>query len=74
MKINDKNKQLLKLGSHIRAARSKTQMSQEKLALDSGIDRSYISRLERGLANTTYLALQNIATALCVPLSEILPS
>lgn len=74
MKSEKRDKQLLKLAAALRAARIKTSMSQEKLALESGLDRSYISRLERGIANPTYLALQNIARALGIPLSEILHS
>jgi transcriptional regulator with XRE-family HTH domain len=74
MHTNNKDKQLLKLAADLKAARNKTSMSQEKLALESGLDRSYISRLERGIANPTYIALQSIAKALKTPLSEILRS
>jgi transcriptional regulator with XRE-family HTH domain len=74
MHSKDKDKQLLKLAASLKAARSKTTMSQEALALECSLDRSYISRLERGIANPTYLALQNIAKALDIPLSEILSS
>jgi transcriptional regulator with XRE-family HTH domain len=74
MYTKNKDKELLKLAADLKAARNTTTMSQEKLALDSGLDRSYISRLERGIANPTYLALQNIAKALDIPLSEILRS
>ena len=74
MNIANKDKQLLKLAADIKSARSKTTMSQETLALECDLDRSYISRLERGIANPTYLALQSIAKALGIPLSEILRS
>ncbi len=74
MNTQNKDKQLLKLAADLQAARSKTSMSQERLALESGLDRSYISRLERGIANPTYLALQSIAKALHIPLSDILSS
>ncbi|MDA8852799.1 helix-turn-helix domain-containing protein [bacterium] len=74
MNTKNKNKQLLQLAADLKAARNITSMSQEKLALESGLDRSYISRLERGIANPTYLALQSIAKALGTPLSSILRS
>jgi len=74
MPKKNKDKQLLKLAADLKTARSKTSMSQEGLALASGLDRSYISRLERGIANPTYLALQSIAKALDAPLSDILSS
>jgi len=74
MEKKNKDKQLLKLAANLQTARKQTSMSQEKLAMESGLDRSYISRLERGIANPTYLALQSIAKALDIPLSDILRS
>jgi len=39
-------------------------MSQEKLALDADVDRSYVGRLERGQENPTVEVLERLATAL----------
>lgn len=39
-------------------------MSQEALALETGIERSYISRLERGLSQPSLLALLKLAKGL----------
>ena len=39
-------------------------LSQENLAVDAGIDRSYVSRLERGLENPTVGILEQLADAL----------
>jgi transcriptional regulator with XRE-family HTH domain len=39
-------------------------LSQENLAIDAGIDRTYVSRLERGLENPTVRILDQIAQAL----------
>ena len=39
-------------------------LSQETLAVDAGIDRTYVSRLERGLENPTIGVLARIAVAL----------
>ena len=39
-------------------------LSQENLAVDAGIDRTYVSRLERGLENPTVGILDQLAQAL----------
>jgi transcriptional regulator with XRE-family HTH domain len=39
-------------------------MSQEELALEAGMKRSYVSELERGLRNPTVRALGRLADAL----------
>jgi transcriptional regulator with XRE-family HTH domain len=39
-------------------------ISQENLAVDAGIDRTYVSRLERGLENPTVGLLEQLAKAL----------
>ena len=39
-------------------------LSQENLAVDAGIDRTYVSRLERGLENPTVVLLEQLAVAL----------
>ena len=39
-------------------------MSQEELALEAGMKRSYVSELERGLRNPTVRALGRLAIAL----------
>ncbi|WP_228127763.1 MULTISPECIES: helix-turn-helix domain-containing protein [Acinetobacter] len=48
-------------------------MTQEALALQCGIDRSYIGRIERGEVNLTVEKLYEIATALEVDMKELLP-
>ena len=71
----DMNKDQLKaLGAKIKEVRrQQPNLSQEQLALVANVDRSFISRLERGIANPSYLMLLQIATALKKPLKEILP-
>lgn len=49
---------------NIRRLRVKRQVSQEALAVDAGIDRTYVSRLERGLENPTVRILEKLAAAL----------
>jgi len=45
-------------------------ISQENLAVDAGIDRTYVSRLERCLENPTVLVLERLATALGVDIVD----
>jgi transcriptional regulator with XRE-family HTH domain len=45
-------------------------VSQENLAVDAGIDRTYVSRLERGLENPTVVVLERLAEALNAPIVE----
>lgn len=52
------------LGQRIRAARRDLGMSQERLAHESGLDRSYVGRVERGEHNLTFVSLVKIARAL----------
>lgn len=60
-------------GEKIRAVRAAKGMSQDKLAVKSGIDRSYIGRIDRGEVNITLEKLYILATALeCAP-EELLP-
>ena len=46
-------------------------VSQESFAVDAGIDRTYVSRLERGLENPTVGVLEQIAVALRVEITEL---
>ena len=52
------------LGREIREARVLAGISQEDLALMANIDRSYVSQLERGIANPSLLILHRLAKVL----------
>jgi transcriptional regulator with XRE-family HTH domain len=52
------------LGQRIRAARRELGMSQERLAHEAGLDRSYVGRVERGEHNLTFVSLVKIGRAL----------
>jgi transcriptional regulator with XRE-family HTH domain len=56
--------ELQELGRRIRAARIALGFSQEELAYESDIDRSYIGGVERGERNITFNVLCKIASAL----------
>ena len=47
----------LAFGEALRRARKRARFSQEKLALDSGLDRTFVSALERGVRQPTLNSL-----------------
>jgi len=59
------------LSTNIKRIRLEQGISQEKLALKANIDRSYMSELERCLANPSIEALLKIANALEVHPSDL---
>jgi transcriptional regulator with XRE-family HTH domain len=60
------------LSSNIKRLRKEQGISQEKLALKAEIDRSYMSQVERCLANPSIDALLRISNALEVAPSDLL--
>jgi len=56
---------------NIRRLRVANGLSQEVLAVDAEIDRTYVSRLERGLENPTVVVLERLAKALSVNIEEL---
>ena len=52
------------LGKRIRARRRELGLSQEGLAHEAGLDRSYVGRIERGEHNLTFTALIKLCRAL----------
>jgi transcriptional regulator with XRE-family HTH domain len=52
------------IGNVLRAKREKLGISQEDLAERAGVDRSYVSILERGLKSPTLETLERICVAL----------
>jgi transcriptional regulator with XRE-family HTH domain len=52
------------LGKRIRARRRSIGMTQEGLAHEAGLDRSYVGRVERGENNLTVLALIKLCRAM----------
>lgn len=64
------------LGAAIRRARAERGLSQEQLALDAGLDRTYVGGIERGERNPSYATcsrsdLLKIAGSLGMPLSTL---
>jgi transcriptional regulator with XRE-family HTH domain len=52
------------LGANVRHHRKLKGLTQERLALDAGMERSYVSDLERGQRNPSVRALGRLAEAL----------
>lgn len=65
---------LLALGLAIRAERSKIGLSQEALAYDIGLDRSYMGGIERGEHNISVINLLRICDRLEISLSGLADS
>jgi transcriptional regulator with XRE-family HTH domain len=55
---------------NLRRIRVKRGLSQERLAFDAGVDRSYVGGLERSEENPTVDVLDRLAKTLAVPISE----
>jgi transcriptional regulator with XRE-family HTH domain len=62
------------LGLNVREARRRKGLSQEELALDAGMKRSYVSDLERGTRNPSIKALARLAAALGVEPASLIVS
>ena len=60
------------LGERVNALRVAQGLSQEEFAGRVGLDRTYVSGIERGLRNPTLLVLLRLAQALEVPVTELL--
>jgi transcriptional regulator with XRE-family HTH domain len=56
---------------NIRRLRVLRGISQEALAIDAEIDRTYVSRLERALENPTVAVLERLANALDAEIVEL---
>lgn len=60
------------LGSNVRRLREERSLSQEELAFESGLHRTYVSGVERGVRNPTVTVVAKIAAALKVAESDLL--
>jgi transcriptional regulator with XRE-family HTH domain len=60
-----------KLGKKIQGLRKDNKFTQEKLGELTGLDRTYISDIERGVRNPSLKSLQKLSKALNVPMSEL---
>lgn len=68
------NEPLLLLSQAIKTQRLKAGLSQEQLADRCGFDRTYISMLERGKRNPSFLNLLKLAQGLEISISTLTES
>jgi transcriptional regulator with XRE-family HTH domain len=64
---------LASVGRRIRDLRERRRLSQEDLAHEAGLHRTYVGGVERGERNVSVVNLYRIASALGVAASELLP-
>lgn len=62
----------IEFGRHLAALRRQAGWSQESLALESGLARSYLGGVERGQRNISLMNICRLASALSVPPAELL--
>jgi transcriptional regulator with XRE-family HTH domain len=62
---------LISIGNAIRDARGELGLSQEALANESGVDRSYLGGIERGEHNITVINLLRICRCLRISMGEL---
>lgn len=63
---------LSRLRNAVSFARKRAGLTQEELAERAGIDRTYLSEIERGQANPTYQVLVRLSEALGVSICDLL--
>jgi transcriptional regulator with XRE-family HTH domain len=63
---------MVRFGQHVAALRRAQGMSQESLALDSGLARSYLGGVERGQRNIALVNICRLAQALGLPPARLL--
>jgi transcriptional regulator with XRE-family HTH domain len=65
-----KKELLLKFGENLRKARESRGFTQAQLANELNVEISQISRIERGLINTSVITIYSIASVLKVDISD----
>lgn len=60
-----------RFGANVRRLRRQLGLSQEAFALEAGIDRTYVSGVERGARNPSLTVAQKFADGLGVPLGML---
>lgn len=63
---------LVALGKQIRLARKERGFTQESLAIDCGVERSYLGAAERGEVNLTLELLSRICRGMGIKMSDLL--
>lgn len=66
----DKKNILIEFGNNVRRIRLESGLTQEQLANELGVEISQISRIERGVINTSVTTLYSISKTLKIEVSE----
>jgi len=61
-----------RVGRNLKKYRKEAGFSQEGLALECGLHRTYVSGVERGIRNPTVVVLEQIAKPLSIPTWKLL--
>jgi transcriptional regulator with XRE-family HTH domain len=61
----------VKFGIRLKELRLQRHLAQDKFSLDVGMDRTYISGVERGKRNVSLVNIERIANQLGITLSEL---
>lgn len=69
--MGDPPENINRFGEAVRRARIAANLTQESLADNSGLDRSYIGGVERGERNPTLSVIEKIAAGLGVPVAHL---
>lgn len=67
----DKSSFLIAFGAHLKKIREDKGMSQAQVAIDCDFDVSVISRIERGMVNTSIYNLKLIAEVLNIEVQQL---
>ncbi len=70
--MEEKQEILLRFGNRVRELRKVKGLSQEAFASLCGLDRTYISGIERGVRNVSLVNISLIAESLGISLSELM--
>lgn len=62
----------LLLSENIKTLRKERNLAQERLALEAGVDRTVVSKIERQVSNPSLEILVKLAFTLQVPLTQLL--
>lgn len=72
MWVRELDKRKTALAANIKEIRLERGLAQEKLALDAGVDRTLVSKIERLIANPSLETLVKLAIVLKVPVTTLL--
>lgn len=61
----------IKFGNQVKKLRLERGLSQEKLALEANLDRTYIPSIEKGERNVSITVIEKIAKALKVKITDL---